>query len=105
MQIDQGNGKRLVRNTAPGIAVRGAADQNGQTKVQARQRLVNILRRNYHALCLTRLLQRKEWTTDKRHQRERVLDQATELSTATMFCDSETMRDAGYRGRTINSCV
>ena len=84
----------------------------GLTKVQARQRLVEILRRGYHKFDPT-FTAGKKLTTEQRQQRENELHQAAEFKSNILCCDevmltSETcgsvslhgmsMCDAGYSG-------
>ena len=90
---------------------------DGLTKVQARQRLVENLRRGYHALKFDPTFTAgKKLTTEQRQQRENELHQATEFGANILCCDevlltSEasgsvslrgmSMCDAGYSGRTV----
>ena len=90
---------------------------DGLTKVQARQRFVEILRRGYHALKFDLTFTAgKKLTTEQRQQRENELHQAAEFKANILCCDevlltSEascsvslrgmSMCDAGYSGRTV----
>ena len=90
---------------------------DGLTKVQARQRLVEILRRGYHALKFDPTFTAgKKLTTEQRQQRENELHQAAEFGASVLCCDEVlltsdasgsvslrgmSMCDAGYSGRTV----
>ena len=90
---------------------------DGLTKVQARQRLVEILRQGFHAMTFDPTFTAgKKLTTEQRQQRENELHQTAELKTTILCCDevmltSETcgsvslrgmsLCDAGYSGRTV----
>ena len=90
---------------------------DGLTKVQARQRLVEILRRGYHALKFdSTFTAGKKLTTEQRQQRDNELHQAAGFGANILCCDevlltSEasgsvslrgmSMCDAGYSGRTV----
>ena len=90
---------------------------DGLTKVQARQRLVEILCRCYHALKFDPTFEAgKKLTTEQRQQRENELHQAVEFGPSIWSChevlltsDSSgsvslrgmSMCDAGYSGRTV----
>ena len=89
---------------------------DGLTKVQARQRLVEILRRGYHALKFDPTFTAGKKLTTERQQRENELHQAAEFG-ANILCRDEvlltseasgsvslrsmSMCDAGYSGRTV----
>ena len=62
---------------------------DGLTKVQARQRLVEILRRGYHALKFdpTFIAGKKLTTEQLRQQRENELHQAAEFGASVLCCD------------------
>ena len=101
------NGQWYCTNTLQQVS-------DGLTKVQARQRLVEILRRGYHALKFDPTFTAgKKLTTEQRQQRENELHQAAEFKSNILCCDevmltSETcgsvslrgmsMCDAGYSG-------
>ena len=87
---------------------------DGLTKVQARQRLVEILRRSYHALKFDPTFKAgKKVTTEQRQQRENELHQAAKFGASILCCDEVlltsdasglrgmSMCDAGYSGRTV----
>ena len=90
---------------------------DGLTKVQARQRLVEILRRGYHTLKFDPTFTAgKKLTTEQRQQRENELHQAAEFGASVLCCDEVlltsdasgsvslrgmSMCDAGYSGRTV----
>ena len=90
---------------------------DGLTKVQARQRLVEILRRGYHALKFDPTFTAgKKLTTEQRQQRKNELHQAAESGASVLCCDEVlltsdasgsmslcgmSMCDAGYSGQTI----
>ena len=90
---------------------------DGLTKVQARQRLVEILRRGYHALKFDPTFTAgKKLTTEQRQQRENEVHQAAEFGASVLCCDEVlltsdasgsmslcgmSMCDAGYSGQTI----
>ena len=90
---------------------------DGLTKVQARQRLVEILRRGYHALKFDPTFTAgKSLTAEQRQQRENELHQAAEFGASVLCCDEVlltsdasgsvslrgmSMCDAVYSGRTV----
>ena len=90
---------------------------DGLTKVQAHQRLVENLRRSYHALKFDPTFTAgKKLTIEQRQQRENELQQAAEFCASVLCCDEElltsdasgsvslrgmSMCDAGYSGRTV----
>ena len=85
--------------------------------MQARQRLVEILRRGYHALKFDPTFTAgKKLTTEQRQQRENELHQAAEFGASILSCDEVlltsdasgsvslrgmSMCDAGYSGRIV----
>ena len=86
---------------------------DGLTKMQARQRLVEILFRGYHALKFDPTFTAgKKLTTEQRQQRENELHQFAEFGANILCCDTSeasgsvslrgmSMCDAGYSGRTV----